>query len=128
MYTPENITNIKRNGQLDDYIAFERDTIAKLQAASIQHDVYPDGTPGEELVSYGYLYGRLWISDTKEVVAWFVSGSWEKRWSLAAFDGNETRALAYARAALASELEKVGKRVLADKAAGVAALEAARQA
>lgn len=111
-YSAENINDIKRAGRLEDYIAMERELIERLEDAKIEHDVQ-----GRDSVSYGHLYGRIWIdSDVKnsfDVVATVSAGSdWSKRWSGESFGDNQQRARAYAVAALSSQLKGDAARIL----------------
>lgn len=122
-YTADNIANIKRMGQLDSYIAHERKLIAEIEAGEIRRD-----EQGTDTVSFAHLYGRYHIdTDDMSVVAYVVAGSeWSHRWMLSGFDGDQSRGMAYARAALANQL-KTDAATLASKArARLAELEAAQ--
>ncbi|WP_420961089.1 hypothetical protein [Brucella sp. IR073] len=121
-YTAENVANIKRAGNLDAYIAHERQFIETLENAEIRYN-----THGDRTVSYGHLYGRYGFDDeTAEVVAYKGWGDWEDRRPVASFDGDGNRALAYARTALENHLTELGKEVLEEARLRLIALEAAQ--
>lgn len=101
-YTAENITSLKRAGQLASYIAHARKVIDELEAGSIEHD-----QQGRDTVSFAYLWGRIGIDvETAEpyAYAYITYGDWTREFPLASFEGDQKRALAYARAALKNKL------------------------
>lgn len=123
MYTAENITNIKGAGKLNDYIDHERKLIAALENAEIKFD-----EQGAHTVSFAHLYGRYDIDvETAEpaAIAWVSYGDWNGRWVLSSFDNDQSRGLAYARAALRNKLTEDGKKVLSEARQRLSALEAA---
>jgi hypothetical protein len=125
-YTAENIANIKRNGDLDAYIAHEEQLIASLEAAEIEF-----GKQGRDSVSYAHLYGRIGIDVDNSAAPHNAVAStsyidWSGSWSVASFDGDQGRALAYARAALRNQLTRDATALLAASRARLASLQAAR--
>ena len=117
-YTAENIANIRRDGQLDSYLAHDRQLVASLEDGEVEIR--------NDIVSIAHLYGRFGIDAVEsaafaEVVA---GGAWRKQWKLDGFN-DQKHALAYAKGALVSELKTVRKTLLAEARTRVAALEAA---
>lgn len=124
-YNAENINDIKRAGKLESYIEMERKLIDRLESAKIEYDVQ-----GRDSVSYGHLYGEIWIDtdvgNLYDVVATVIAGSdWSKRWSDASFSG-QANARAYARAALENQLKKDAALILDAARNGLATLLAAQ--
>ena len=123
-YTAENIANIKRAGNLEAYIAAERETLAKIDGiAAVEVE-------GEQMIQLGYLYGRFGGEIGGEngdvVFASISTGSdWAKSWNLKSFAG-EKAAIAYAKAALKNELERMASKIISEKRARIASLEAAK--
>ena len=122
-YTAETIVNIKRAGNLANYIDMERKTIAAFDGAEIKYD-----EQGKDSVSLAHLYGRLDIdmeTASPVAIASVSYGDWVGRWSLASFNGDQARALAYARGALKNRLQADAKDIVAKAKARLASLEAA---
>jgi len=123
-FSAENIANIKRYGQLEMYIEHERRMISNLEVAEIIEDA-----AGPDSLSYAHLRGRYGIdvddsAYPHNAIAW--SGDWMGRWPVQSFDGDQERALAYARAALRNHLVAKGRSLLAGAKVNLSMLEAAR--
>lgn len=122
-YTAENLANIKRDGNMESYIALARNMVASLESAKITYD-----EQGKDSVSFAHLYGRVGIEvETAEPRAYaqISYGDWEKSWMVASFDNDQSRAVAFARTALANKLIEDGQELLAKFRIRLAALEGA---
>jgi hypothetical protein len=123
-YTAENITNIKLAGNLENYIETERKLIDRLENAEVLFD-----EQGKNTISYGHLYGRIGINmetAAPEVVASMSYSDWAKSWKLSGFDNDQSRAMAYASAALKNTLVEDGKKILSEARSRLATLQAAQ--
>lgn len=123
-YTAENIRNIKAAGQLESYIAHEREIIAKLENADVVYDAQ-----GENTASFAHLHGS-YGTDFEDggrniVVGLAYDRDWVRKFPIESFANDFGRAYAYAKATLRNKLIEDGKALRAAAKARLAALEAA---
>lgn len=122
MYDATNIANIKRSGQLANYISHERSLITALTDA-----VVLDTSPGT--VAVAHLIGHYGVSaegwSEPHAVADLQASIWSKQWPVSGFV-NQSAAKAYARAAVINALRAHAATVLVEARDRLAALEAAQ--
>ena len=120
MFTTDNIANIKRDGQLTDYIAHERLHIAILESATFAEDT------AENYISYGGFGGHIGykVDENPEKICASIVGGWAGEWVRSSF-ASDAAAEAYARVALQNQLRHLVTERLKDARARLAMLEAA---